>query len=165
MHGKTARLWRCIGFPLQACKGEGKRPPPFDPPPREGRKPVSETAAAPRRGTEKRQRHRLIVARCDDAEYATALANAARAGMSVGAYMRHLITGTSGPRAVRRPPVDKAELGRALGLIGWYGSNVNQLAFVANSEGELPTAARLEGMAAEIRDMRGALRRALGYGD
>ncbi len=119
----------------------------------------------PRRGTEKRQRTQLVPVRCTEAERAAIVTNAARAGMTVGAYMRHQAIGTAGPRALRRPQVDKVELARALGLIGLYGSNVNQLARAANMHGDRLAADQLEDLKRELRDMRGALRRALGYGD
>ncbi len=119
----------------------------------------------PRRGTEKRQRTQLVPVRCTEAERAAIVTNAARAGMTVGAYMRHQAIGTAGPRALHRPQVDRVELARALGLIGLYGSNVHQLARAANMHGDRLAADQLETLKSELRDMRGALRRALGYGD
>ena len=108
--------------------------------------------ATGRRGTETRQRRRHIDVRCDDAEHAAFTAAAARAGMSVGAFLRHQAIGTPGPRAVRRPQVDRAELARVLAALGRYGSNVNQIARAANS-GEIE---ELSGYLAEITAMQAA---------
>lgn len=119
--------------------------------------------AAVRSGTEKRQRSRLVAVRCTDAELATINAAAMRAGMAVGAFMRHQAIGTPGPRSVRRPQVDRVELARVLAALGRYGSNVNQLARVANSGGE-PDSDELAAAAAATMDMRNMLMRALGRG-
>jgi hypothetical protein len=126
MHGKTARtpggaLLR--GFPLRLGKGEALRPLPLHPSSGRGwplRRPpwtpvlrgggVSDAASAARQGTEKRQRGRLVAVRCTDAELASIAAAAARVGMTVGAFLRHQAIGTPGPRAIRRPQVDRVEL-------------------------------------------------------
>jgi hypothetical protein len=50
-------------------------------------------------------------------------------------------------------------------LIGLYGSNLNQLARAANTNGELPTEAGLVEIARHVGQIRAALRRALGRGD
>jgi uncharacterized protein (DUF1778 family) len=120
--------------------------------------------AASRRGTETRQRSRHVDVRCTDAELAAITAAAARAGMTVGAFMRHQAIGTAGPRAVRRPQVDRAELARVLAALGRLGSNVNQLARAANT-GEIPARDELADAAVATREMRDALMRALGRGD
>ena len=129
---------------------------------------MSEAAPA-RQGTEARQRRRLVAVRCTDAELATIEAGAARAGMSVGAFMRHQATGSAGPRAVRRPHADRALLAQVLGALGRYGSNLNQIAHRANA-GEIPRWTiwdheALAEITAATRDMRAALMQALGRGD
>ena len=121
-------------------------------------------AAASRTGTEKRQRGARVFVRCTDTELATITAAAARAGMSVAAFMRRQAIGTAGPRAVRRPQVDRVELARVLAALGRYGSNVNQLARAANG-GALPHEHELAEAAAATLEMRGMLMRALGRGD
>ena len=122
----------------------------------------------PRPGTETRQRRRLVAVRCTDAELADIEAKAEWAGMTVGAYMRHQATGTSGPRAVSRPQVDRAALARVLAHLGHYGANLNQLAHRANA-GEIPNwqiwdRDRLTELRDATRDMRAALMAALGRG-
>ena len=120
-------------------------------------------AAASRSGTEKRQRGARVFVRCTDTELATIAAAAARAGMTVAAFMRQQATGTPGPRSIRRPQVDRVELARVLAALGRYGSNVNQLARSANM-GEIPAAAELAEAAAAALEMRDMLMRALGRG-
>ncbi len=127
---------------------------------------MTEAAAPVARGYGKRKladaRGKFVAVRCSDAEHATMTAAAAQAGLSVGAYLRTLALGKAGPRSVRRPPVERAELARALGLIGNYGSNLNQLARVANTNGQLPTHAALMEIAQHVKQMRDALMVALG---
>jgi hypothetical protein len=102
--------------------------------------------------------------RLTPAEAAAVSARAAQAGLSVGAFLRALALGAPGPRAVRRPAVEKAELARALGLLGRYGGNLNQLAHVANATGAMPTAAELDQLKVEVRKMKAVLMQALGRG-
>lgn len=81
--------------------------------------------------------------------------------MTVGAFMRHQAIGTPGPRAVRRPQVDRVELARVLAALGRYGSNVNQLARAANA-GAIPLQHELTEAASATLEMRDMLMRALG---
>ena len=121
--------------------------------------------AAARQGTETRQRSRLVAVRCTDAEFAAITAGAARAGLSVGAFMRRQAIGTAGPRAVRNPPVDRAALAFVLAQLGRFASNLNQIARVANSVGEIDRWGGLPDAIAATAEMRNALMQALGRGD
>ena len=117
---------------------------------------------ARRGGSQKRQRLLTVRVACTQAEFA-AIHDAARAaGLSAAAYLRRQAIGAPGPRAIRRPPIERVELARLLGETGRLGSNVNQLARAANAAGDLPAAESL----AETRDaviaIRDALLRALG---
>ena len=107
---------------------------------------------------------RFVAVRVTPAEHAALTAAAAQAGLSVGAYLRAMALGRPGPRAVRRPPLEKEALARALGLLGRYGGNLNQLAHAANAAGAMPTAVELATMKKELREMRDALLQALGRG-
>jgi hypothetical protein len=91
-----------------------------------------------RSGSETRQRSLVGRMRCTAGEYAQLEAAAERAGMTIGAFMRHQCLGTSGPRATRRPPVERAALAQLLAHIGKASSNVNQIARVLNSGGDIP---------------------------
>ena len=107
---------------------------------------------------------RFVAVRVTPAEHAALTAAAAQAGLSVGAYLRAMALGRPGPRAVRRPPLEKEALARALGLLGRYGGNLNKLTHAANAVGAMPTAAELAAMKKELREMRDALLQALGRG-
>ncbi len=124
---------------------------------------MSEAATA-RQGSETRQRSRLVAVRCTDAELAAIAAGAARAGLSVGAFMRRQAIGTAGPRAVRQVAVDRGALAFVLAQLNRFGSNINQAARVANSVGELPAMAELRQQSGMVRAMHDALMVALGRG-
>lgn len=137
-------------------------------PTQEGRAPLP--APTPREGSKRQRRvadrkDRVVLMRCTAAAHAALTTAALRAGLSVSAYLRTLATGSPGPRAVRRPPAERVELARLLAELGKIGSNVNQLARVANTNGELPPAAALDGLAGHVQALRGALMAALGRGD
>jgi hypothetical protein len=66
-------------------------------------------------------------------------AKAAAAHMTLSDYIRHLTQGPGGPRPRRKPPVEVVQLARALAELNKWGSNVNQLARIANINGDLPT--------------------------
>lgn len=100
--------------------------------------------------------------RCTEQERAAIKAAADGAGLSVGAFLRALALGDAGPRAVRRPPVERKELARLLGHLGKVGSNINQLAHAYNLTGVLPGFPELVAIRQEIGQMRAALMQALG---
>jgi Mobilization protein NikA len=107
----------------------------------------------------------FISVRCTAEERATIDAAATQAGLSVGAYLRALAFGSPGPRAVRRPPIEREELARLLGLLGKLGSNVNQIARAVNMTRNLPSWSELAEIRHDIGLMRAALMKALGRGD
>jgi hypothetical protein len=87
---------------------------------------------------------------------------ASDAGMSIGAFARETLLGSAGPRSVRKPPVQKAELARLLGELGKVGSNVNQLARAFNQHHATPSVQELTGIKSEMVAMRLAIMQALG---
>jgi hypothetical protein len=89
-------------------------------------------------------------------------ATAREAGMSVGAFARAVLMGSPGPRAVRKPPVQKAELARLLGELGKVGSNVNQIARAFNQHQDSPSLRELTEIKGELVAMRVAIMKALG---
>ena len=103
--------------------------------------------------------------RCTEAERVAIKAAADRAGLSVGAFMRRQALGSPGPRAVRKPPIERKELARLLGWLGKLGSNVNQLARGFNSSGRTPGHVELRAIRSDVGEMRAALINALGHGD
>jgi hypothetical protein len=86
-------------------------------------------------------------------------------GLKIGGYLRALALGSAGPRAVRRPPVEREQLARLLGETGKLRSNVNQIAKWTNTERSPASVAELAQMRADIAMMREALMKALGHGD
>jgi hypothetical protein len=127
---------------------------------------IAQDTATPAKRHGKRKladaRGQWVHVRCNTGEHAAIMAAAAQAGLGAGAYLRSLATGSAGPRARRQSRAGQAELARVLGLLGNYGSNLNQLARVANSGGDLPTEAALIEIAQHVRAMRDAVMQALG---
>jgi hypothetical protein len=95
-------------------------------------------------------------------QYAAVTASADAAGLAVGAFLRTVALGSPGPRAVRRPPVQKRELARLLGLMGNLTGTVNQIAKAYNSTQVRPGFAEIIAIRRDVADMRAALMTALG---
>jgi hypothetical protein len=104
----------------------------------------------------------FIAVRCTAQERAKIDENAAQAGLSVGAYLRSLALGSPGPRARRRPPIERKELARFLGHLGKVGSNVNQIAHAYNSRGRTPGLDDLTAIRMAVGELRDAVMTALG---
>ena len=122
--------------------------------------------AAPWRGRRRVSdaKNSFISVRCTAKERAAIDEAATQAGLSIGAYLRALALGSPGPRAVRRPPVERKELARLLGHLGKVGSNINQLAHAFNRVGRIPGFPELLAIRQEIGQMKKALMKALGRG-
>jgi hypothetical protein len=121
--------------------------------------------AAPWRGRRRvaSPRAKLINVRCSEQERLAIQQRAEEAGLSVGAYLRAQALGAPGPRAVRRPAVERRELARILGHVGKIGSNINQLAKRYNQVGIFPGYPELLAARKDIHDMRATLIKALGH--
>lgn len=104
----------------------------------------------------------FVAVRCTAKERSTIDEAARKAGLSIGAYLRTLALGSPGPRAVRRPPIERKELARLLGHLGKIGSNLNQLTRAYNGGGRAPALAELTALRQEIGQIRDALMKALG---
>lgn len=85
-----------------------------------------------RSGSETRQRSVILKARFSQQEADTIHAMAERAGLTLGALMRHALLNVPPPRAARRPSVELQAAARVLAALGKIGSNVNQLAHYAH---------------------------------
>jgi len=116
-----------------------------------------------RSGSETRQRRFRPSMRCTPDELAQLEAAAERAGLTVGAFMRGQCLGTPGPRAVRRPPVERAALAQLLAQLGKAGGNLNQIARALNAGGgaRMPIAEAV----AEFRTVCADIQRVLGKRD
>lgn len=126
--------------------------------------PAKPRKRAPWRGRKrvKDSRDALIHVRCTYREREAIKAAAEQAGLSVGAFLRALALGDAGPRAVRKPPVERGELVRILGHIGKLGSNINQITKQMHLTNNLPSWSELAVMREDIGKMRVALMKALG---
>ena len=125
---------------------------------------VGKHAARGRRRVEN-PKQAFIAVRCTAQERAAITEAAAKSGLAVGAYLRATALGSPGPRAVRRPPIERTELARLLGHLGKVGSNINQLAYGYNRSGTLPGFPEMLAIRREVGEMRDALIKALGRGD
>lgn len=113
------------------------------------------------RGSEKRARSDHLTIRLTPDERAAIDKAAERAGLTSGSYARQALLDAPPPRQVRRPPVERRELARLLGLIGNIGSNLNQIAKVGNS-GDGVDAVDLDRELRYLHEARDALMKALG---
>lgn len=112
-------------------------------------------------GSEKRARTAHLTIRLTLEERAAIDQAADRAGLTPGSHARQVLLGAPAPRQVRRPPVEKRELARLLGLFGNIGSNLNQIARAGNS-GDGIDAVDLAKELAYLHDARDAILKALG---
>ncbi len=104
----------------------------------------------------------FISVRCTAEERSKIDEAARQAGLSIGAFLRALALGSAGPRAVRRPPIERKELARLLGHLGKVGSNLNQLAYAFNRDRRIPGLAELNAIRQQVGELRDALMKALG---
>jgi hypothetical protein len=112
-------------------------------------------------GSETRVRIRHLTIRLTPQERATIDRMADRSGLTPGSYARQVLLGAPTPRQVRRPPVERRELARLLGELGHVGSNLNQIARVANLRDEVD-AAELTLTLGDLAVVRDAILKALG---
>lgn len=78
-------------------------------------------------GSETRKRAPIIGFRATDAERAEIERAAQRAGLTVGSYVRMQALRKPETRAVKRPPVEAAQLAQLLGMLGAVGGNLQLL--------------------------------------
>ncbi len=119
---------------------------------------------APWRGRKRvaEAKDRFITVRCTASDYEIIAGGSEAAGLSIGGFLRALGTGSPGPRAVRRPTVDRVMLAQLLGEIGKLGSNVNQITKLANTVKDPPRWFELNLMRKDIAALRSAVMQALG---
>ena len=108
---------------------------------------------------------KVIRVRCTAEDRAFLAETAAKAGLSMAAFLRTIAFGTAGARAVKRPNIERAQLAQLLGEIGKLGSNVNQIAKWANTDRRAPDPRVLVMMQSDIAAMRAAVVKAFDRGD
>ncbi len=105
-----------------------------------------------RSGSETRKRTPIIGFRATDEERAKIEAAAQRAGLTVGSYVRSRALKRPETRAVRRAPVETAQLAKLLGMLGAVGGAIAHLAKKRSAENhEVP-----EDLLAAVADFRHA---------
>lgn len=114
-----------------------------------------------RSGSEKRRRQPHIDFRVTAKEKAEIEKAAERAGLDVGSFARVQCLAAPKVRAARRPVVEMKALARLLGEMGKIGSNLNQLARMANTEKCVETDG-LESTLAKVRIVAGEIMQAMG---
>jgi len=115
-------------------------------------------------GTETRKRQQLLPVRCTAEELQELRAAKEAGGFDTMAdFIRARCLRTR--RDPRVSLADRQQFARILAQAGKIGSNINQLARVANTHGELPAAHALESIWQEVNAIRSALMSALGRGD
>ena len=113
-----------------------------------------------RSGSETRKRGPKINFRVTDAEQAQIQASADRAGLTVGSYVRSCALKKPTTRAVRRAPVEMAQLAQLLGLMGAAGGQLQRLAKTVDSEAH--GSGEINAALADFRAAASAILRALG---
>jgi uncharacterized protein (DUF1778 family) len=126
--------------------------------PRRGSAPSS---GKTQHGSEKRTRHAKIGFRASDEEQARIEAAASRAGLTVGSYLRSRALAKPTTRAVRRAPVETAQLAQLLGLLGAPGGELQRLS-KGHSADEHGPAEELKAAIDDVRAAASAILRALG---
>lgn len=114
-------------------------------------------------GSETRKATKLVAFRATPEEHAAILAAAEACGYPLGTWARRLALEAAGrplpPVRARRDRLARS-VGAVLGSLGRIGSNVNQLAKVANATGSISGAAVAE-ILDELRGIRAAVLQAL----
>jgi hypothetical protein len=94
-----------------------------------------ETSASHSPRSEKRQRQNFLIARCTATEKAIAEDNARNRGLSLGDYIRLVALGQKPLHIVRRNSAKAEAILLLKAELGKIGSNINQVAKVANTRG------------------------------
>src|SRR5580704_9061706 len=146
----SAPMYTSAASRRRAAMSEASSPRPKNTAPWRGRKRVKDAKTS------------FISVRCTAKERSQIDETARQAGLSIGAYLRALALGSAGPRAVRRPPIERKELARLLGHLGKVGSNLNQLAHAFNREAKVPGLGELKAIRLYVVELRDAVMEALG---
>ena len=114
-----------------------------------------------RSGSETRKREPIIGFRASQEERANIQEAADRAGLTVSSYVRSRALRKPTTRAVRRPPVQIAQLAQLLGLIGAAGGDLQSIAKrLANAE--IVTETEVKAALTEFREAAASIMQMLG---
>ena len=83
--------------------------------------------------SEHRQKGRVVPFRVSSEEYSELTSLAARAGLTLGSYVRSRALQTPTTRARRKPAIEQVTVSHLIGELGRVKNNLNQLARKANS--------------------------------
>jgi hypothetical protein len=119
--------------------------------------------------SESRKRDKVLPpVRCTQEELDGVKAAADHVGLTVSQLVRNRVLqkpNRAGPKPKKpAPAADVKELAKATGLLGKYGSNVNQIAKAANA-GRPVTDAQIYEIAAQVKEIQAVVMRALGLAD
>jgi hypothetical protein len=112
-------------------------------------------------GSEKRVRTRHLTIRLSPDERTEIDDDARRAGLTAGSHARNVLLDAPAPRQVRRPPIERQEVVRLIGQLGYIGNNLNQIARALNSGDEADQQALIQALT-DLRSLRDAALTALG---
>lgn len=116
-----------------------------------------------RSGSEQRRKYANLTIRLLPEERAQIEADAERAGLSLGGYVRVRMLAHPTTRAVRRPPVEYAVLGQLMAQLGRIGGNLAQLVKRVNF-GEGVARQEIENGIADWREIAAKIKEILGMG-
>ena len=124
--------------------------------------PSTRPLAQRRSGSTRRRKYASLTIRLSPEERAQIAADAARAGLSLGGYVRVRLCAAPSPiRAVRHPPVNAEILARVLAQLGRVGGNLHQLVRHLNF-GDYAAVMDAPAVLAELRQVSAAIMGALG---
>ena len=125
---------------------------------------LSDTPVSPKpKKSETRRRTKCVPVRLSPFEHEKLHRLSAQSGLKMGAFVRKMALGDEGEGAQREPPPDQQILASILGQVGKIGSNANQLAKRANTDGFGSIAASdLKELMESVSNIRAMLMLALG---
>jgi uncharacterized protein (DUF1778 family) len=124
---------------------------------------MAETPKRRRSGSEKRARGGLISFRVAPQERAALDEAAARAGLSLGSYIRTVVIAAPRTRSTRRPSVEVQAVTRLQAEMNRVGGNIHQILRRVNF-GETPVAAEFREALTGYREVIAAILAVLGRG-
>lgn len=111
-------------------------------------------------GTETRKATRSTTIRLTPADHAVLAAAAEASGVGPSTFARLATIEAAGglrPEIRRKPDAVRQDLARVLGELGRIGSNVNQVARVANATGEVASIVAVHGLREQLEELTRAV--------